>query len=135
MYQYLEKLPLRKVISPKTHRKLDYLTIGTFLGMAGLWWRHNRKPAIAALGNGLFVLGYTALTDFEGNGKRPLSFATHGKFDRIQAGMAGVAPNLLGFAEEKKTLFFRGQAINETMVIAMTDFEANKIKHKIRRAA
>ena len=61
-------MPLPKVISPRKHALLDALTIGTFLALGGIWWRRKRRPAVAALVNGLFVLGYTSLTDFDGDG-------------------------------------------------------------------
>jgi len=71
-------MPLPKVISPRKHALLDALTIRTFLALGGIWWRRKRRPAVAALVNGLFVLGYTSLTDFDGDGKKPVSFKTHG---------------------------------------------------------
>jgi hypothetical protein len=133
MYEHLERLPLPKIISPKKHELLDYLTIGTFLLLGGLWWKNNRRASVAALANGLFVLSYTPFTDYEGNGRRPISFHTHGNLDRIQAGMAAAAPSVLRFKE--RSSFFRGQAINEAMVLAMTDFEAAKPGPRSLRAA
>jgi hypothetical protein len=38
--------------------------------------------------------------------------------------LAAAAPHLFGFADEKKSWLFRGQAMNEGMVVAMTDFPA-----------
>ena len=33
--------PLPRVISPKTQAILDYLLVGSFLGTASWFWRHN----------------------------------------------------------------------------------------------
>lgn len=135
----LDRLPgIPKKISPRQHSFLDYLTVSGFLIASGLMWNRNRRGAIAALINGLFVLGYTPLTDFSGNGDKPISFRTHGKLDLVQVGMAAAAPSVLGFSEEhtKSSLFFRGQGMNELLVLRMTDFDAaTPMDERLRRAA
>ena len=119
-----------KVISPRTHRILDYLTIGAFMTVGGLFVGRSRsrtrRAGIAALANGALVLGATLLTDYNGDGSKPISFETHGILDMVQAGFAAAAPHIFGFSEEAKSWFFRGQAMNEGMVIAMTDWEAGR---------
>jgi hypothetical protein len=97
-------------------------------------WGSNRRAGIAALLNGAFVLAYTLYTDYDGDGVRPISFETHGKLDVAQAGFAAAAPTLFAFSDEKKSWFFRGQAMNEFMVLAMTDFPAAQ-QGKIREIA
>jgi hypothetical protein len=120
-----------KVISPQQHMILDFLTIGAF-GLAGaLMWGSNRRAGLAAFLNGAFVLGFTLLTDYNGDGSRPLSFKTHGKLDEVQAGLAAAAPTVLAFSEEKKSWFFRGQAANEVLVLAMTDFPAAERRRRV----
>ncbi len=121
----LEKLP-PKIISPKTHHVLDYLTMGAFFAMGAVWWKRRRRAAIAALANGAFVAVYTPLTDYEGEGKKPISLQTHADLDRIQAGMAALAPAMLRFSNDSSAHFFRGQALNETVVIGMTDFRPRR---------
>jgi hypothetical protein len=111
-------------ISPKTHRVLDFLTTGAFMVAGAFMWASNRRAAAAAFLNGAFVLGATLYTDYDGDGRKPISFETHGQLDVAQAGLAAAAPHLFGFADEKKSWFFRGQTMNEGMVIAMTDFRA-----------
>lgn len=115
-----------KKISPQQHRILDWITIGTFGLVGALMWGGNRRAGIAAWLNGAFVLAYTLYTDYDGDGVRPISFETHGKLDVAQAGLAAAAPRLLAFSDEKKSWFFRGQAANEIMVLAMTDFPEAK---------
>ncbi len=115
-----------KKISPQQHKVLDILTAATFGVAAAFLWPGNRKAAIAALLNGAFVSSYSQYTDYDGDGAKPISFETHGKLDVAQAGFAAVAPLLFGFADEKKSWFFWGQAMNETLVLAMTDFESSE---------
>jgi len=75
-----------KKISPQQHRILDYLTIGAF-GLAGaLMWPSNRRAGIAAFLNAVYILGFTVNTDYDGDGRRPLSFKTRGKLDIVQTG-------------------------------------------------
>jgi hypothetical protein len=128
MLGLVRQLPVPKVISPKTHKLLDYLTIGAFGVIAGLCWGSKRRASIAAIANGAFVLSYTLLTDYDGDGKRPVSFRTHGDLDVIQAGMAAIAPELLGFSDTGVAHVFRGQALNESAVLAMTDFDASETR-------
>ncbi len=121
----LDGIPgIPKIIKPKQHAALDALTAGSFLVVAGVLWNKNRRGGIAALVNGLFVAGVSGLTDYNGTGGRPISFRTHGKLDEVQAAMAAAAPTVLGF--KKGSAFFRGQAANEAMVIAMTDWDAGE---------
>jgi hypothetical protein len=115
-----------KVISPQQHRILDILTTGAFALAAALMWRSSRRAAIAALANGALVAGSSMYTDYKGDGSKPISFETHGKLDEVQASLAASAPTLFGFADEKKSWFFRGQAMNEVAVLALTDFPAAK---------
>lgn len=135
MSKSLQHLFLPAVIPPKKHRILDYATAGAFLTAAGLLWSRHRKPAIAALAHAAFVLAYTPLTDFEGNGRRPISFRRHGTLDRVQAGMASLAPEMLGFTSEKHAWFFRGQALTEDIVIALTKYDSPRTKRILRRVA
>lgn len=123
-----------KIIEPKQHAVLDALVTGAFLVAAGVLWGKNRRGGIAALVNGLFVAGFSVLTDYEGTGKKPISFRTHGKLDEVQAALAAAAPTVLRF--KKGSTFFRGQAMNELMVIAMTDWDAGEsVSRRLRRVA
>ena len=123
-----------KIINPKQHAVLDALTTGYFLVVAGLLWNKNRRGGIAALVNGVFVAGMSALTDYNGTGEKPISFRTHGKLDEVQAAMAAGAPSVLRFT--RGSAFFRGQAANEVMVIAITDWDAGEsVTRRLRRVA
>jgi hypothetical protein len=122
----IQSLPTRKRIDPDTHAALDYLTISAFLISSGLLWNRNRRAAIAALLNGGFVLSYSLFTDYSSSLRPLIPFETHGKLDIIQASAAALAPNLMGFSDSGAAALFRGQAINEAMVVSQTDWYAHR---------
>ncbi len=117
-----QKVP--RVIDPKTHKALDFLTTSFFFMVAGAFWGTHRRAAGTALINGMAVLGATMLTDYDGDGRRPISVPTHGKIDIAQASMASGLPALLGFANHPSAMIFQAQALNEALVVSATDWEA-----------
>ncbi len=120
-----QRLP--KVVDPATHSVLDYLTISAFMLMAGFFWNRHRRAAATALINGGMVLGLSMLTDYPG-GLKKISFRDHGKGDILQALTAAGLPSLLGFGNEAAALPFRLQALNEAMVIGITDFNSERAR-------
>lgn len=139
MNQLVQKLlygnDLPRVINPKTHKALDFLTTSYFFILAGAFWGNHRRASATALINGMAVLGTTMLTDYDGDGRRPISFRTHGKVDIAQAGMASGLPVLLGFPAHPAAMLFEAQALNEAVVVASTDWEANERAGRSDRAA
>ena len=126
---------LPRVIDPKTHKALDFLTASYLFALAGAFWGTHRRASATALINGMAVLGATMLTDYDGDGRRPISFPTHGKIDIAQAGLASGLPVLLGFAAHPAAMLFEAQALNEGLVVASTDWEANERSGNRREAA
>jgi hypothetical protein len=126
---------LPRVIDPKTHKALDFLRASYFFVLAGAFWGTHRRASATALINGMAVLGATMLTDYDGDGRRPISFPTHGKIDIAQAGLASGLPVLLGFAAHPAAMLFEAQALNEGVVVASTDWEANERSGNRREAA
>ena len=114
-----------KVISPRLHRWLDVVVTGYFVGL-GIWFasRGKGRAATAAFVNGGMVAGVSALTDYEGTGRKPLSFKMHGTLDAVQATTAALAPVLHGFAHKPEAKYFYFQATDELGVIATTDWDA-----------
>ena len=133
IFEAFDRIP--KVINPRTHAALDYVTAAGFLIAAGLFWKKKPKAATTALVNGSMVLGLALLTDYDGDGKRPISFPTHGKLDAVQAAMAMFMPTVLGFGDDSSALVFRAQALNECAVIALTDFQGSAEISDVERAA
>jgi hypothetical protein len=131
----IQALPLPKAIDPRTHAALDYLTTSAFLIMGSYFLNRNRRAAFTALLNGFMVLGISMLTDYDGDGRRPISFETHGEMDVVQAAMAFSLPTLLGFGGKAAARPFRIQALNELMVIGLTDFRGRAELDRMRRVA
>jgi hypothetical protein len=122
-----------KLISPKVHAWLDFGVTGYFLGLGILFASRRKKgAAVAAFVNAGMVAGVSMMTDYEGSGKKPISFKMHGTLDAVQAATAAMAPALHGFAGEPESAFFYGQAANEVAVIATTDWDAG-MRRKARR--
>jgi len=114
-----------KYISPRAHSWLDFAVSTYFLGM-GVWFAMHGKgrAATAAFINAAMVGGVSALTDYQGDGRKPISFKMHGTFDAVQAAHAALDPVLYGFADQSEAKFFWGQAAKEVAVIATTDWDA-----------
>lgn len=125
-----------KLISPRVHRWLDVGVTGYFLGL-GAWFVRGRRggAAISAFVNAAMVAGVSLLTDYDGDGRKPINFKLHGTLDAVQATTAALGPILHGFAGEREALLFYGQAVNELAVIASTDWDAGMPASKAKRAA
>lgn len=116
---------LPKPISPRVHSWLDVALTSYFVVLAAMFWRRDRKRASAlAMINAGMVAGVSALTDYDGDGRRPISFPTHGVLDIMQGSTAAAGPAMMGFADEPEAKYFYMQAANEAGVVAMTDWAA-----------
>jgi len=112
-----------KVINPTTHAVLDYVVAGSFLLKAALLWKRHRRAATGSLLCGGAALANALLTDYPGGVFRKISYRTHGRNEAAIAGLTISAPPLLGFAQDSESRFFSGEALMETMVTGMTDFD------------
>ncbi len=110
-----------KIVDPKTHAVLDYLTISAFMLLGSVFWKRKKRAAALALANGFMVLGVSMFTDYPGSLRRAIRFVDHGKLDCAQAALAAIGPTLLGFGGGA-AVPFRLQAMNEAMVIGITDW-------------
>lgn len=126
-----------KVVGPREHAVLDHLTTAAFMLMGAAYWgRHKRATAVALI-NGFLVFGLTLLTDYDGDGRRPISFRTHADVDVIQAILAASMPAILGFGGSRAAIPFRLQAVNEMVVVSVTDFERKNaaLESRLEQAA
>jgi len=114
-----------KYISPRVHSWLDFAVSTYFLGL-GVWFAMSGRgrAATAAFINGGMVAGVSLLTDYDGDGRKPISFKMHGTLDAVQAATAALGPVFHGFADEPEAKYFWGQATNEVGLIATTDWDA-----------
>jgi hypothetical protein len=111
-----------KVINPTAHALIDYATAATFLGMAGLFWRRNKRAAIASLLCGATELLTAMLTDYPGGVAKQLSFETHGSIDFGISGLVAALPDTMRFSGEPESRFFRVQGFAIAAVTGLTDF-------------
>jgi hypothetical protein len=114
---------LPKLISPKTHAAVDYSTIVLFLAGSALFWRTNKRAAIASLLCGVAEAGVTILTDYSGDRERAISLPLHRNIDFGLSTMTATMPEFLAFAGEKERAFFVAQSVLIAGVTAITDFE------------
>lgn len=125
-----------KVLSPKQHAIADYATLGGLVLMGILFWRRNKRAAIASLGCAGAEAANTLLTDFPGGVAKVIRFPTHGKIDMGLAAICSAVPNFLGFEDEPEAKYFRGMGLNITAVGALTNFERPRASlRRLRRTA
>ena len=117
---------LPKVISPKVHAIIDYATVGSFILMGALFWKNNKRAAVAAWCCGAMEATNTLLTDFPGGVTDVISFETHGKIDAAMAGTVASLPNLLGFSGEPEAKHFRMQGVMIGAVTGLTNFKGEE---------
>ena len=111
-----------KVISPRTHAVIDYLSAACMFGAAALFWRHNKRAAVSSLVCGAAELSNTLFTDFPGGVVPEITFATHGRIDVGLAALTGALPDFMGFKDEKEAAWFTFKAIEIAAVTGLTDF-------------
>jgi hypothetical protein len=127
------KMP--KVISPKAHAIADYVTIGSFALLAGIFWGRKRRAAIAAAICAGAELTTTLLTDFPGGITDKISLPMHIKIDYGLGATASSMPTFMRFEDEAEAKWFRILGLNVTTVAAMTDTGGVRRERRYRRAA
>lgn len=112
-----------KIISPRLHGVLDYLTVLTCL-LAPSLFEFSRTPATISYALGVSYLLISLLTDYPLAAKRLIPFSIHGLVELVSAPLLFGAPWLLGFAsEERARNFFVALALVTLVVWALTDFK------------
>ena len=112
-----------KVIGPATHAVLDYAVAGAFLFMAARFWKRNRRAAMGSLLCGGVAVAGNLLTDYPGGALELLDYGTHRNMDAGLAALTAATPRLMGFSGDPEAGFFGAQALVETAINSMTDFE------------
>ncbi len=123
---FLKKLDQRlpNVISPRAHGFIDYPHSALFLAAGLMFWKKNKRAAIAALATGGFVLVQSLLTDYPLGVVPVLSFRTHGRMDTALVGASFGIPRFGGFADTPEAWLFKINGVAEAFVVAMTDFNS-----------
>jgi hypothetical protein len=115
------KMP--KVINPGTHAVLDYAVAGIFLAMGATLWKRNRRAAVGSLVCGGAAALNAMVTDYPGGLVHAIDYRTHGRVDAGLAALTASAPRLLGFSDQDEARFFSFQALAETVVTSLTDYD------------
>src|SRR5438270_13593537 len=111
-----------KVISPKAHAVVDYMTAGAFLLTGAIYWPRNKRAALGAFVCAGAELATSLLTDYPGGVKKVISYRNHGKIDLGLAAMTATMPEFMGFRHDREKSFFLAQAALITAVTDLTDF-------------
>ena len=111
-----------KIISPKAHAVVDYVTAGAFLLTGAFYWSRNKRAALGAFVCGGAELATSLLTDYPGGVKKVISFRNHGRIDLGLAAMTATMPEFMGFRHDRGKSFFLAQAALITAVTDLTDF-------------
>jgi hypothetical protein len=113
-----------KVIGPTTHAIIDYAVAGTFIFAGIMFWRRNKRAALGAFACGAATTLNSLFTDYPGGIVPEIRFRTHGRIDAGLAALTATIPSSMGFEDEREARFFQSTAIGETIVTALTDFDA-----------
>jgi hypothetical protein len=127
--------PLPRVISPKTQAILDYLLVGSFLGTASWFWRHNKRAAIAALLCGGAKLAVTLLTDNPGGVRKIITPRARREIDLGLAAMVATMPEFFAFKDEPQKKFFIAQGALITIGSELTKYAGHSRGKKERSRA
>ena len=112
-----------KAIDPPTHAVIDYAVAGSFLVMAALFWRRNRRAAVASLLCGGATAANIALTRYPGGAYDAVSYKTHGRVERGLAGITAMMPKVMGFSDQPEARAFSTMALVATAATSLTDFD------------
>ncbi len=128
--------PLPRMLSPRAHAIVDYITVGSFLITAGFFWQRSKRASLAALICGGSELAVSLLTDYPGGVKRVISFTTHGEIDLGLAAMTATMPEFLAFKDDSERKFFLAQGALITAATQLTQFpeRSGRMEKGMRRA-
>ena len=117
----VSKMP--KMIDPSTHAVLDYAVTGAFLIMGIRFWKRSKRAAIGSLLCGGAAAANIALTDYPGGARKVLSYKAHGHVDAALASVTAAVPRLLRLEDNPEGRFFELEALAETAIVGLTDFD------------
>jgi hypothetical protein len=113
-----------KVISPRTHGYLDFLTVGIFL-LAPTLLGLSQIPAMLAYSLAAVHLIVTLTSDFPFGVVKLIPFTIHGWIERLVGPSLIALPFILGFAEEETARnFYIAVGLVVIVLGFITDYQA-----------
>ena len=127
--------PIPRAVSPRIHGMVDYVSVGAFIAGAAMFWGRNKRAALASLICGGAELASVLLTDYPGDGKKPVGFRTHCEMDYGLAAIVATMPETLAFERTGEKKFFRVQGALITLLGEVTNTGAINVGRSRSRAA
>lgn len=127
--------PLPKVVSPRAHNIAHYCTAALFGFAAALFWRQNRRAALASLVCGAAETGVALMTGSSRVSSRRIGPGLHKRIDLGLSTMAASMPQFLVFENEREKRFFRIQSAIIAGIAVLTEFEPEGTAEEGRQAA
>jgi hypothetical protein len=125
--------PLPRILPPKGHAVIDYLTTGIFLASAAWFWNKNRRAALAALLCGGAELAVNLMTDYRGDARKSISLGVHRHVDFGLAALTALMPELLWFKDASEKRFFVMQGALMTAANQVTRFPTSPRRDELAR--
>ncbi len=126
LHQLEAKLP--KWISPQTHGIIDYSHAALFATVAAIYWKRNRRAAVAAASTSALVLVQSLLTDYKFGVKKLIPFSVHGQMDGSFAAASLAIPKTFGFEGTAPARIFHINAFVEAAVVGLTDWNDKRAR-------
>lgn len=127
--------PFPKGISPKAHAFVDYIIAGSLLMTAALFWKRNKRAAIAALIGGGAELAVSLVTNYPGGARKHINFRTHRDIDFGLAAMVATLPEFLAFKGERERRFFLAQGAIMSALTELTESPEKESRAERKYAA
>jgi hypothetical protein len=112
-----------KVVKPRAHAVLDYAVVGSFVLTGVLFWRRNKRASFGSLICGAAAALNVLMTDYPGGRYPYITYKSHGHADAGIAGLTAAIPRILSFEDEPEARIFAAQAVAETAIAGLTDFD------------
>lgn len=119
--------PLPRMIRPKTHAALDYISVASFLTSALWFWKRNKRVAVAGLICGGAALVVDLLTDYPGGVKPLISYGKHLEMDLGLAAVAATMPEFLAFNYDPEKKFFLAQGAITTLASELSQARISRL--------
>jgi hypothetical protein len=124
---------LPKVISPRQHAIIDYISAGSFLLGGLLMFKNHKRAAIASFACAAAEANNVMMTDMPGGLWPVYSQKTHAAMDAVLSTATEFLPNIMMFTDEWPAWFFRAKGLELATVTGLTNFNFEQRSSRTRR--